>query len=75
MCKYCKIETYENSYQWVAEESIPSVSISGFKNCLSNVEIGIQDNPEDEHFQLFITSCNWDIEFNIKYCPMCGKKL
>jgi len=66
ICEYCDTIDYRGSLLKLSK------NIDG-KN--QYFEICIFDSPEDECHVLEIEGIHADLRIDIKYCPMCGKKL
>ena len=66
MCEYCNIKDYNG------EDLIISKMIDGAKQ---HFEIYLLDNVETDKYNLYITGVHTSLEIEIKYCPICGRKL
>ena len=65
-CDYCEMNNWTGEY-------LPLIKNIGEKR--QNLEVYIVDTPDYECRALQIESIYLDIMVEIKFCPMCGRKL
>ena len=67
MCEFCSNTNYLISEEYITEEGIKVFADLRFDTDYNQLEIkyGVLDNSGGE----------WSKSLNIKYCPICGKKL